>query len=195
MDIALLRLHRVELGSAALKDGVLIEHIFEALQLAKIAGREPNVGFGELIVRKDDGAVGDEAIGFEHAGEGFGKNRFAGAGFADYRERFVLVDIEGNAADCGEDSSANVEFDFDVLEGQKDFSFSIGFHNQVLLLHMGLGVRCVSKVLTEKVEDDGQHSGIDNGGPEFPRVGKERRLGGGDRQTRRFREKLVVRQR
>ena len=137
LDLVLLFLNGAELGCAALEHGVLVEHVLILLELAAVGGVQFDGGIGDLVVGEDDGAVGDKAVGFEHAGKGLGQNGFAGAGFADDGQGLVLIDVQRDAADGGQDTAADVELDFDVLEGEKDFTIGLILHNSVLLLTCG----------------------------------------------------------
>ena len=77
---------------------------------------------GEVLSLEQDGALGDGAVGLEHAGERLGENALAGAGLADDGERFALVKVEGHAADGREVIVTDAELDFNVLCGQNDVS-------------------------------------------------------------------------
>ena len=77
---------------------------------------------GEILALEHDRAVGDGAVGLEHAGERLGENALAGAGLADDGERFALVKVEGHAADGREVIVTDAEFYFNVLCGQNDVS-------------------------------------------------------------------------
>ena len=80
----------------------------------------------QLVVAEDDGAVVDIAVGVQHPGEGLGKHRLTRAGLAHDGDGFVLVDIQGDAADGGEDSAPDPELHVQILDGQQYLSF---FHN------------------------------------------------------------------
>ena len=77
--------------------------------------------YGAVIV-KDDAALGNEAVGVQHAGEGLGQHGFPRAGFTDDRDGFMFIDIQADVPDRGQDPAAYIEFDADVFQGKEDLS-------------------------------------------------------------------------
>ena len=56
------------------------------------------------------------------AGKGLGEDGLTGAGLADDGDGLALVEVQGNAADSGQGSAANLEVHVQVLNGQQYFS-------------------------------------------------------------------------
>ena len=70
---------------------------------------------GQLFIVKDNLPVADEAVGVQHTRKGLGKHGLARTRFAHDGDRLVFVNVQGNAADCRQDSSADAEFDLKVF--------------------------------------------------------------------------------
>ena len=78
-----------------------------------------HTGIRQLRVLKDDIPAADEPVLVQHAGKCLSENRFTGAGLADDGDGFVLINVERDTADGGEDSAADAELDLEVFDRQK----------------------------------------------------------------------------
>ena len=81
---------------------------------------------GQILAMEHNGAVGDGAVGLQHAGEGLGEHRFSGAGLAHDGEGLALIEVQRHVPDGGQVVVPDPEFHFDVLGGQDDVA--ILFH-------------------------------------------------------------------
>ena len=101
----------------------LVELRFRMVHELRRGAVDGNDGLGKVFIVENDAAVGDKAVAVEHTGKGLREDGFAGAGFADDGDGFVLVNIERNAADGRKDTAADTELDFQILYGEEDFLF------------------------------------------------------------------------
>ena len=75
-------------------------------------------GICQLVIGEDNAAFIDEAVRVQHTCKGLGKYGFAGAGFAYDSDGLAIIDVQIHATDSGQNSTANTEFDFQILNRQ-----------------------------------------------------------------------------
>ena len=97
--------------------GCCIQLCMNGLNARLNLGGVGNCCFGKFGIVENDGTVADIAVIIEHTCEGFREYGFTRSGFADDCDRFVFVNIQRDAADSCQNSAANAEFDFKILNG------------------------------------------------------------------------------
>ena len=75
-------------------------------------------GISQFLIVEDNGAFIDEAVGLQHTGKGLGEDGLTGTGFANDGNGFIFIEIHGNAANGGQDSSTDTEFNMQVFDRQ-----------------------------------------------------------------------------
>ena len=114
--------HGTEGGSAGLQLGGLVQGSLSLGDSGLGSAVQGDLGIGQFLIVEDDGALVDVAVGIQHTGEGLGEDGLTGAGLADDGDGLALVEVQGNAADSGQGSAANLEVHVQVLNGQQYFS-------------------------------------------------------------------------
>ena len=129
LDLALELLDLLEIHRAAAETGIAVEHFQRTVQQMLVAVVEHDVGLCQAVIREDDAALGDEAVGIEHAGKGLGQHGLARAGLADDGEGLVFIHVQRDVADRREDTAADVELDLHIFQGEQYLSI---FHSALL---------------------------------------------------------------
>ena len=116
LDLVLLGADGVVFLRAALETGMLVQGGKDAIEDHAVGPGQAHLGLGDLVVGEDDRALRDEAVGVQHAREGLGQNGLAGAGLTDDGKGFVLINVQRDVADGGQNSAADVKLDDNVLQ-------------------------------------------------------------------------------
>ena len=130
LDLGFLDQDQLVFLRAALQRGQAVEHFVGVIEQAGVHGVQLHAGDGQLVVGKDDAALGDEAVAVQHAGEGFGQHALARAALAHDAKLFPGMEGIVQAADGLHLSLRRIEFHAQVPDLQDGLSLiAHSFHS------------------------------------------------------------------